>query len=112
MRNFTSVLFASALMVGFAGCKSPAPAPEQRHQFLPLLLRQVRACGVVTGRVQQHHITGRECLQGLAHGREVDRTLVRLVVRVAGQRELAPPSKFSNEGGFRKSVFSGILSNP
>src|SRR6185437_5634617 len=30
------------------------------------------------------------------------------ISRVAGQRELAPPSKFSNEGGFRKSVFRGI----
>jgi hypothetical protein len=27
---------------------------------------------------------------------------------VAGQREPAPPSKFSKEGGFRKSVFRGI----
>src|SRR5208283_2762554 len=30
------------------------------------------------------------------------------ISRVAGQRELAPPSKFSNEGGFRNSVFRGI----
>jgi len=30
------------------------------------------------------------------------------ISRVAGQRELAPPSKFSNEGGLRKSVFSGM----
>src|SRR5581483_6118834 len=30
------------------------------------------------------------------------------ISRVAGQRELAPPSKFSNEGGFRRSVFRGI----
>jgi hypothetical protein len=28
---------------------------------------------------------------------------------VAGQRELAPPSKFSKEGGFRKSVFRGFI---
>jgi hypothetical protein len=27
---------------------------------------------------------------------------------VAGQRELAPPSNFSKEGGFKNSVFSGI----
>jgi hypothetical protein len=30
------------------------------------------------------------------------------ISRVAGQREPAPPSKFSNEGGFRNSVFKGI----
>src|SRR5271170_1334552 len=30
------------------------------------------------------------------------------ISRVAGQRELAPPSKFSNEGGFRNSVLRGI----
>src|SRR5690242_19837872 len=30
------------------------------------------------------------------------------ISRVAGQRELAPPSKFSNEGGFKNSVFNGI----
>src|ERR1700722_7137230 len=30
------------------------------------------------------------------------------ISRVAGQRELAPPSKFSNEGGFKSNVFSGI----
>ncbi len=28
---------------------------------------------------------------------------------MAGHREPAPPSKFSNEGGFRKSVFKGIV---
>jgi len=28
---------------------------------------------------------------------------------VAGQRELAPPSKFSNDGGFKKSVFNGMF---
>jgi hypothetical protein len=27
---------------------------------------------------------------------------------VAGQRELAPPSKFSNDGGFKNNVFKGI----
>ncbi len=31
--------------------------------------------------------------------------------RVAGQREPAPPSKFSNEGGFRNSVLRGITRN-
>src|SRR5689334_14405243 len=31
------------------------------------------------------------------------------ISRVAGQRELAPPSKFSNEGGFRNRVFNGML---
>src|SRR5258708_20798524 len=31
------------------------------------------------------------------------------ISRVAGQREPAPPSKFSNEGGFKNSVFKGIL---
>src|SRR5271170_5961731 len=31
------------------------------------------------------------------------------ISRVAGQREPAPPSKFSNDGGFRNSVFNGIL---
>ena len=31
------------------------------------------------------------------------------ISRVAGQREPAPPSKFSNEGGFKNSVFDGIL---
>jgi hypothetical protein len=30
------------------------------------------------------------------------------ISRVAGQRELAPPSKFSNDGGFRNNVFNGI----
>src|SRR6185437_7127821 len=30
------------------------------------------------------------------------------ISRVAGQRELAPPSKFSKEGGLRKMVFRGI----
>src|ERR1700678_2015675 len=30
------------------------------------------------------------------------------ISRVAGHRELAPPSNFSNEGGFRKSVFKVI----
>src|SRR5215472_4824927 len=30
------------------------------------------------------------------------------ISRVAGHREEAPPSKFSNEGGLRKSVFRGI----
>src|SRR5258708_30052465 len=30
------------------------------------------------------------------------------ISRVAGQREPAPPSKFSNEGGFKNSVFRGI----
>src|SRR5262249_18107461 len=30
------------------------------------------------------------------------------ISRVAGHRELAPPSKFSNEGGFKNSVFRGI----
>src|SRR5208337_97002 len=30
------------------------------------------------------------------------------ISRVAGQREPAPPSKFSNEGGFKNSVFNGI----
>jgi hypothetical protein len=30
---------------------------------------------------------------------------------VAGQRELAPPSKFSNDGGFRNSVFNGMFWN-
>src|ERR1035438_2130172 len=32
------------------------------------------------------------------------------ISRVAGQREPAPPSKFSKEGGFRNSVFKGIMS--
>jgi hypothetical protein len=27
---------------------------------------------------------------------------------VAGQRELAPPSKFSKDGGFRNNVFNGM----
>src|ERR1051326_7350086 len=31
------------------------------------------------------------------------------ISRVAGQRELAPPSKFSNDGGFRNNVFKGIF---
>src|SRR5271166_2360311 len=31
------------------------------------------------------------------------------ISRVAGQREPAPPSKFSNEGGFKNSVFNGIF---
>src|SRR5436305_12674016 len=31
------------------------------------------------------------------------------ISRVAGQREPAPPSKFSNEGGFKNSVFKGIV---
>src|SRR5438270_7042794 len=31
------------------------------------------------------------------------------ISRVAGQRELAPPSKFSKEGGFKNSVFKGML---
>src|SRR5258705_1868932 len=31
------------------------------------------------------------------------------ISRVAGQRELAPPSKFSKEGGLRNSVFSGMI---
>src|ERR1041385_6457363 len=31
------------------------------------------------------------------------------ISRVAGQREPAPPSKFSKEGGFRNSVFKGIF---
>src|SRR5258708_10389752 len=31
------------------------------------------------------------------------------ISRVAGQREPAPPSKFSKEGGFKNSVFKGIL---
>src|SRR5690348_17016429 len=30
------------------------------------------------------------------------------ISRVAGQREPAPPSKFSNDGGFRNRVFSGM----
>src|SRR5947209_2207452 len=30
------------------------------------------------------------------------------ISRVAGQRELAPPSKFSNEGGLRRRVFRGL----
>src|SRR5438270_4997969 len=30
------------------------------------------------------------------------------ISRVAGQREPAPPSKFSKDGGFRNSVFKGI----
>src|SRR5437016_1365919 len=30
------------------------------------------------------------------------------ISRVAGQRELAPPSNLSKEGGCRKSVFKGI----
>src|SRR5438270_11792808 len=30
------------------------------------------------------------------------------ISRVAGQREPAPPSKFSKEGGFKNSVFKGI----
>jgi hypothetical protein len=30
------------------------------------------------------------------------------ISRVAGQRELAPPSKFSNDGGLRNKVFRGI----
>src|SRR6476660_4488087 len=30
------------------------------------------------------------------------------ISRVAGQRELAPPSKFSNDGGFRNNVFNGM----
>src|SRR5689334_9571033 len=30
------------------------------------------------------------------------------ISRVAGQRELAPPSKFSNEGGLRKRVRKGM----
>src|ERR1700758_2221826 len=30
------------------------------------------------------------------------------ISRVAGQRDPAPPSKFSNEGGFRNRVFRGI----
>src|SRR5437762_11150663 len=33
------------------------------------------------------------------------------ISRVAGQREPAPPSKFSNEGGFRNSVLRGIGMN-
>src|SRR3954471_10557996 len=32
------------------------------------------------------------------------------ISRVAGQREPAPPSKFSNDGGFRNNVFKGIRS--
>src|SRR6202021_3800262 len=31
------------------------------------------------------------------------------ISRVAGQRELAPPSKFSKEGGFRRSVLRDII---
>jgi hypothetical protein len=31
---------------------------------------------------------------------------------VAGQREPAPPSKFSNDGGFKNSVFKGIFGYP
>src|SRR5437899_2037815 len=31
------------------------------------------------------------------------------ISRVAGQRELAPTSKFSNDGGFKKSVFKGMF---
>src|SRR6201993_3999897 len=31
------------------------------------------------------------------------------ISRVAGQREPAPPSKFSNEGGLRNRVFRGIV---
>src|SRR6266436_7963661 len=31
------------------------------------------------------------------------------ISRVAGQREPAPPSKFSKEGGFKNRVFNGIL---
>src|ERR1700733_6997903 len=31
------------------------------------------------------------------------------ISRVAGQREPAPPSKFSKEGGFKNSVFKGII---
>src|SRR6478752_10765704 len=31
------------------------------------------------------------------------------ISRVAGQRELAPPSKFSNDGGFRNKVLRGIF---
>src|SRR5215469_2364599 len=34
------------------------------------------------------------------------------ISRVAGQRELAPPSKFSKEGGFRNSVFKGMTITP
>src|SRR5450432_2448169 len=30
------------------------------------------------------------------------------ISRVAGQRDPAPPSKFSKEGGFKNSVFKGI----
>src|SRR5579859_1951691 len=30
------------------------------------------------------------------------------ISRVAGQRELAPPSKFSKDGGFRNNVFKGM----
>src|SRR5580692_5661795 len=30
------------------------------------------------------------------------------ISRVAGQRELAPPSNLSNEGGFRNRVFKGM----
>src|SRR5438270_5760052 len=30
------------------------------------------------------------------------------ISRVAGQRELAPPSKFSNDGGFKNNVFNGM----
>src|SRR5262249_36756990 len=32
------------------------------------------------------------------------------ISRVAGQRELAPPSKFSKDGGFKNSVFKGMRS--
>src|SRR6267154_6271226 len=31
------------------------------------------------------------------------------ISRVAGQRELAPPSKFSKDGGFRNNVFRGMV---
>src|SRR5580698_606670 len=31
------------------------------------------------------------------------------ISRVAGQRLLAPPSNFSKEGGFKNSVFKGVV---
>ena len=65
-------------------------ALDQRQQRAPLLLRQVRAGGVVTGSVQQHHGARRQALERGRHGLELHPAGRRVEVRIRLELEPAP----------------------
>ncbi len=78
-------------LVGHVDIRKEPVAPEQWHEFLPLGLRQIGTGRVVAGGVQQHHITGWQRLQRVAHGAKIDRAPGRLVIGVMA--ELQPGTR-------------------